>query len=88
MNISIMSHFYTCLGALAEFPEYFEKLKASHLRIKMHLSITVAWFVLAFLSLSKVAQQFSEVSTSSVECPLHPYIPTSFSQTKMNLNIM
>ncbi|XP_067054389.1 uncharacterized protein [Acropora muricata] len=26
----------------------------------MHLSITVAWFVLAFLSLSKVAQQFSE----------------------------
>ncbi|XP_067054179.1 uncharacterized protein [Acropora muricata] len=29
--------------------------------MKMHLSITVAWFVLAFLSLSKVAQQFSEL---------------------------
>ena len=37
--------------------------------MKMHLSITVAWFVLAFLSLSKVAQQLSEVSTSSIECP-------------------
>ena len=39
--------------------------------VKMHSSITVAWFVLAFLSLSKVAQQFSEVSTAPVECPLH-----------------
>ncbi|KAK2559745.1 hypothetical protein P5673_017837 [Acropora cervicornis] len=35
--------------------------------MKMHLSITVAWFVSALLSLSKVTQQFSEGSTSSVE---------------------
>ena len=61
--------FQPALAHQQSFPEYSEKLKASHLRIKMHLSITVAWFVLAFLSLSKVAQQFSEVSTSSYECP-------------------
>ena len=57
----------------------------------MHLSITVAWFVLAFLSLSKVTQQFSEVSTSSVESPLYMvsmrciYV-RFFPQTKVNLN--
>ena len=72
--------------------KYSEKLKSSQFsyRMKMHLSITVAWFVLAFLSLSKVTRQFSEVSTS-VECPLYMvsmrciYVHF-FPQTKVNLN--
>ena len=65
--------FAPVLANYQSLAKYSEKLKASQFsyRMKTHLSITVAWFVLAFLSLFKVAQQFSEVSTSSVECPLY-----------------
>lgn len=48
----------------------------------MHLSMTVAWFILAFLSLFRVAQQFSEVSSSSVSSTWYTEIEVYFYQTE------
>ena len=87
MNISIMSHFSTCFGALAEFLRIFWEFQGFTLKNKnafvYNSCLVRVGFPLSRWSCSTVFRAmyfFSRVSPTS--------IPTSFSQTRMNLNIM